>query len=67
MEIITLTIKKPYAKEVIADLEKMDAITIEKVAVRNPSDFIGSWMAEPLAEPLAEIDRNIDKIKAEWR
>ncbi len=63
METITIKIKKPYAKEVIADLEKMDAITIEKLPVSNPADLIGSWSTESLAS----IDANIEKLRAEWR
>ncbi len=46
METITIKIKKPYAKEVIADLEKMDAITTEKLPISNPTDLIGSWASE---------------------
>ncbi len=63
METITIKIKKSYAKEVIADLEKMDAIAIEKLPIINPADLIGSWAPKSLDT----IDVNIEKLRVEWR
>ena len=63
MEEIKLTIKKAYARDIIADLEKMDAIVIEKEQTINPAELIGSWVNEPIEK----IDATIEKLKSEWQ
>ena len=62
MEEIRLIIRKPYARQVIADLEKLEAITIEKEPRRDPASFIGSWHKQPIEE----IDAEIKKLRDEW-
>jgi phosphohistidine swiveling domain-containing protein len=63
MEEIKLIIKKAYARDVIADLEKMDAIVIEKEKTANPAELIGSWKKETIEK----IDATIEKLKSEWQ
>lgn len=62
MEEIKLIIKKPYAREVIADLEKMDAITIEKENHPDIATLIGSWSEQRIED----IDAEIKKMRSEW-
>jgi len=62
MEEIKLIIKKPYAREVLADLEKMDAISIQKENQPDIATLIGSWPAQSIEE----IDAEIKKIRNEW-
>lgn len=63
MEEIKLIIKKPYAREVIADLEKMDAITIEKENQPDIATLIGSWNEQRIED----IDAEIKKMRSEWK
>lgn len=62
MEEIKLIIKKAYAKDIIADLEKMDAIIVEKIQTLHPAELIGSLKQEPIEK----IDATIEKLKEEW-
>ncbi len=62
MEEIKLKIKKPYAREVLADLEKMDAIVIQKEDQPDIATLIGSWSKQSLEE----IDAEIEKMRNEW-
>lgn len=62
MEEIKLIIKKPYAREVLADLEKMDAIVIQKEDQPDIATLIGSWPKQSLEE----IDAEIEKMRNEW-
>jgi hypothetical protein len=62
MEEIKLIIRKPYARQVIADLEKLEAITIEKKAKPDLASLAGSWRKQSIEE----IDAEIKKLRDEW-
>ncbi len=62
MEEIKLIVKKPYAREVLADLEKMDAISIQKENQQDIATLAGSWPKQSLEE----IDAEIEKMRNEW-
>lgn len=62
MEEIKLIIKKPYARQIIADLEKLDAVVIEKQPRRDPASFVGSWRKQSIEE----IDVEVKKLRDEW-
>ncbi len=61
-EEIKLIIKKPYAREMLADLEKMDAISIQKENQQDIATLAGSWPKQSLEE----IDAEIEKMRNEW-
>ena len=63
MEEIKVIIKKPYARQVIADLEKLDAISVQKEPKRDPASFIGSWHKQTIEE----IDAQVTKLRNEWQ
>jgi hypothetical protein len=63
MEEIKLIIRKPYARQVIEDLEKMEAISIQKKPKRDPASFIGSWRKQTIEE----IDAEVAKLRDEWQ
>lgn len=62
MEEIKLTIIKPYARQVIEDLEKMEAISIEKKSRPDVASLAGSWRKQSIEE----IDAEIQKLRNEW-
>lgn len=62
MEEIKLIIKKPYARQVIEDLEKMEAIAIEKKPKPDFASLAGSWRKESIEE----IDAEVKKLRDEW-
>ena len=64
METIEVHIKKTFAKQVLDDLELMDAIEIVRkpVAKLDTSNLWGSWKKETKEE----IDANIAKMRDEW-
>ncbi len=62
MEEIRLIIRKPYARQVIEDLEKMGAIAIEKKTKPDIASLAGSWRKQSIEE----IDAEIKKLRDEW-
>jgi hypothetical protein len=62
MEEIKLIIKKPYARQVLADLEKMEAITIKKENQPDIATLVGSWPKQGMHD----IDDEIQKLRNEW-
>lgn len=62
MERLIVTIKKPYAREVLNDLVKMDAVEIKKENSIDPSTLIGTWSKRSKEE----IDAAIEEMRKEW-
>lgn len=65
MKTIEISIKKPYAAQVIDDLERMEAIEIvRKPVTKMDTDKLwGSWKKENIET----IDANISKMRDEWQ
>ena len=62
METLTITVKKPYARQVLDDLEKLEAIEIRKEKPIDPSALIGTWSKRSKEE----IDAAIEEMRKEW-
>jgi|GEM_PF-6622728 len=64
METIEVNIKKPFAKQILNDLELMEAIEIIRKPTGNidSSKLWGSWKKESRED----IDTKIAKMRDEW-
>ena len=63
METLTITIKKPFARQVLVDLQKLEAISIVETKKKiDPDALWGSWQKRPVEE----IDEHLRKMRDEW-